>query len=101
MTIPPRYGRPAQFAPALARIPEQSRPRCIDLHADLSGVCKKFHRFGRRLGRGDPLRRDALRRGRRCAGPDLAKTPIPETSTPEAGGTQARLAEARVAETRV
>ena len=103
MTIPPRYGRPARFAPALARIPEQSRPRCIGLHADfVRGFARK--NFPSVWSPAWPGRSSAARfsrRGRRRAGPGLPKTPIPETRIPGAGGTHARLAEARVAETRV
>ena len=114
-------------AGAGARATEPSRPRCIGLHADLSGVCTKFQVWrGRRCCRCHRGGRDPVFCGRRRAGPNLPETSVPETNLPEtnlpetnlpetslpetgirktripeAGGSETRVAEARVAETRV
>ena len=67
-----------------ARATEPSRLRCIDLHADLSGVCTKFQVWrGRRCCRCHRGGRDAVFRGRRRAGPNLPETSLPETIVPE------------------
>ena len=93
-----RYRRPAAATPfpplsaRTARAPRNHRVRCIDLHADLSGVCTKFRAWcGRRHGRGDPVRRHPLFRARRRVGPKLQKqTPLKQSSVKQAAPKQGR-----------